>query len=287
MIKDAFIAIGTAARGLLRSPGALAVLTLLYLALLASLYLFFATREATTAQLVGTAVWAVAAPLFFLLLQAAAANFAEGVTASPAALLKRALADFVKILLVSLPLIALCVLVVYLLNKLQARFPVSESASSVHVPVFPQASPPPRPLHWQEVVFTSLRLLLLGVLLPLAGIQMWLSIARDGLMATFRKLHRVIARVFAQETIVVYAVGLFVFGVIPYVLIFSRTPLIKSSGVELVLFGLRFALAFVFTLWGWMITLGALARINAAARPDAATAQDADVPTSETAPAHS
>ncbi|MCA1592881.1 MAG: hypothetical protein LC754_09575 [Acidobacteria bacterium] len=284
MIKDALVAIGTAARMLVRSWGALGILSLLYLALLASLYLFFATREATAWQLAQTALWAVAAPLLFFILQAAVANFAQD-TSRPGALLKRSLADFIKILLVSLPLIALAVLVVYLLNKLQARFPASEAAAGAHAApvVYPQ-KPPPTPMHWQDVVFPSLRLLLVGVLLPLAGVHLWLSVAGVGLVATLRKIHRVLARAFNAQSVFIYAVGLLVFGVIPYVLIFTRTP-VKTSGVELMLFGIRLGLAFVFTLWGWIITFGALAKLEGGGTEShAVVPQGGDAPLPEAAP---
>jgi hypothetical protein len=45
----------------------------------------------------------------------------------------------------------------------------------------------------------------------------------------------------------------------PYFILFTRTS-VSNGWTELLLFGLRLVLAFVFTLWGWTITLGALAR---------------------------
>jgi hypothetical protein len=51
----------------------------------------------------------------------------------------------------------------------------------------------------------------------------------------------------------------------PYFVLFTRTP-VSNGWAELFLFGLRIVLAFVLTLWGWAITLGALARVT----PDAA-----------------
>lgn len=260
MLKNSLVAIGHAARTLLRSWGALSLLHLLYAALLASAYLFFATKEATAAQLVLTALFALLAPLLFFILQAAIAAYAQGELRA-ASLVRRALADFVKLLLVSLPVVALAVLVVYLLDKLQARFPVVETeAARTSLASYPQTPPPP-PLRWQDVLLASLRLALLGFVLPLAGVHLWLSVARDGLKATLKSAHRVVARAFAPQSVLVYALGLFVFGLMPYFLIFTRTP-VKNAWGELLIFGFRLALAFVFTLWGWTITLGALARLN-------------------------
>ncbi|HEY0077902.1 MAG TPA: hypothetical protein VGB73_04590 [Pyrinomonadaceae bacterium] len=267
MFKNSLVAVGQTTRGLFKNWSGLSVLHLLYAALLASVYLFFSTKEATLWQLTLTASLALLAPLLFFILQAAAANFAQG-DAGALALLRRALADFFKLLLVSLPLVALAVLVVYLLNKLQAYFParVEDAAAASRVP-YPQTPPPP-PMRWQDVLLTSLRLVLLGVLLPLVAIQLWLSVARDGLKATLKRAHRVVGRAFAPQPIFVYAIGLLVFGLMPYFLIFTRTP-VKNSWGELIIFGLRLALAFVFTLWGWLITLGALAKINADAQTGA------------------
>ena len=260
MIKNSLIAIGTAARALVRGWGALLLLLALYAALLASVYLFFAMKEATVWQLTLTALLAVLAPLLFFILQAATVNFAQGAT-RPLLLVRRALEDFWKVLLVSLPLIALAVLLVYLLDKLQARFPVAALATprAALPPLAARAAPPP--MGWQDAVLPSLRLLLLGVLLPLIAVQLWLSIAHQGLWATLKRSPRVLARAFAPQAVLVYAIGLFVFGLMPYFIIFTRTP-VKSAWGELILFGLRLALAFLFTLLGWAITLGALVRVS-------------------------
>lgn len=261
MIKNAFTALGSAARGLFRNRGALAVLSLLYLATLAGAYLFFATGVATTGQLIVSAATALAAPLLLLILLAAAAHSArEGITAG--ALVRRSLADFWKLLLVALPLLALALLAVYLLGKLEGYLPKPEEASAARETLggpSPRATPPPRPLYWREALVSTLRLLLLGVALPLAAAHLWLSTAREGLKATIKGMHRVLARAFAPQSVLIYAVGLFVFGLMPYLIIFTRTTVGGAWG-ELLLFGLRLALAFAFTLWGWAITLGALAR---------------------------
>lgn len=277
MIKDAFTAIGGATRELVRDWGALAVLNALYGALLVAVYWFFATGVATAWQLVLSAILAVLAPLLFFVLQAAVASHAAGAEHARAVLL-RGLRDFWKILLVSLPLIALAVLFIYLLNKLQAKFPVSAEDVRRVVPAGagPRATPPPLPLRWQDLTFAALRLLLVGVVLPLAGIHLWLAVARDGLAAALKNVHRVVARAFAPRSVLVYAVGLFLFGLMPYFVIYTTTP-IKNGSVELILFGLRLALAFVLTLWGWAVTLGALAKVA----PGGEVAPASEVPVAE------
>lgn len=281
MIKHTLIALGTAARALFRNRGALALFGLLYVALLVAVYMFFSTREATVTQLVLTTLYALLAPLFFFILQAAIAAFAatdaQSEDARAVSLLRFGLKNFWKVILVAVPVAGFAVLAVYLLNKLQTYFPLdtAEAArNAAHVP-YPQ-TPPPAPLHWPSVLLSTLRLLSLGVVLPLAAVHLWLAIARVGLKETLKRSPRILARGFAPAPVLAYAVGLFAFGLLPYMLIFTRTP-IKNAWGELILFGVRLALAFVFSLWGWVITLGALAQT--AGTPDTTTdavAQTAD-----------
>ena len=267
MIKNAFNDLGGAARSLFRGKAALALLSLLYLLALACAYLFFATGVATAGQLVISAAAAVVVPLLFFLLQSLIAHAAVGEGATAATLMRRALSDFGKILLVSLPLIALGVLFIYLIGKLQTWLPAPDtSAAAARGAAAGPDVRAGRPLYWQDVLVSTLRLLLLGFALPLAAAHLWLSTARDGLKATLRRAHRVIARAFAPASVFIYALGLLVFGLMPYFVIYTRTP-VKNGWAELTLFGLRLAFAFALTLWGWAITVGALARSAPPALP--------------------
>lgn len=260
-MKEALIAIGTTAREVLRNPRTSLVLIPLYVALLASLYLFVSTREATLMQLVITALAAVAAPVLFFLLQGAGVSYA-GTDAGARTLLRRALRTFWKLFIAALPLVALGVLAVYLLGKLQARYPLPDPPP-LPVSSMPVTTAPPPPLYWQTLLFPALRLFVLGIMLPLAAIHLWISIAREGFVATLKRLHRVVARAYTPASMLVYTLGLVAFAFIPYFLIFKRTT-VESASLELVIFGLRLALAFVFTFWGWLITLGALTRLTTA-----------------------
>ena len=247
MIKNAFNALGDSARALLRNWRALFVLNVLYAALLAALYVFFKTGVANAWQLVVSAVAVVLAPLLLFVLQAALAHFAVG-DVGPGALLKRALRDFAKVLLVSLPLIALAVLFVYLLGKLEAYLPKPSDASGTAAFVPHPQGPPPVPLRWQEVLLSSLWLTLLGFVLPLLAIRLWLSVARDGLKATLKGAHRVAARAFAPASVLVYAWAsrLRIHALLRH--LHAHAPLRRlGRGAAL---RLRLALAFVFTLWG-------------------------------------
>jgi hypothetical protein len=260
MIKEVLAALGHSARDLFRNWRGLLLLALVYGALLASVYFFFATGVATTWQLAVSAAAAVAAPLLWLLLEAACVNAAlPGATARQVA--RRAPRDLLKVLLLALPLVALGALFVYLLNRLPGWLPKVEEAAQVYTPGPSAAGPRPAPLHWQEALTSSLWLLLLGFVLPLAAAHLWLSAARDGLGATLKAFHRVAGRAFAARSVLIYALGLFVFGMVPYLVIYTRTS-VSNGWAELVVFGLRLALAFALTLAGWVVTLGALARVT-------------------------
>ncbi|HEX8352790.1 MAG TPA: hypothetical protein VF611_07825, partial [Pyrinomonadaceae bacterium] len=152
-------------------------------------------------------------------------------------------------------------LFVYLLGQLQGWLPKVEELPQAYTASVSAAGPRPAPLHWQEALVSSLWLLLLGFALPLAAAHLWLSAARDGLGATLKALHRVVGRAFAPRSVLVYALGLFVFGLTPYFVIYTRTA-VSNGWAELLLLSLRLALAFALTLCGWVITLGALARLT-------------------------
>lgn len=275
MIKEAFAALGNSARDLFRNWRGLLLLALVYAALLASVYFFFAVGVASVWQLAVSAVMTVAALALWLLLESGSAHAAlPGSTAGTVA--RRAPRDLLKVLLLALPLIALGVLFVYLLNKLPGWLPKVEEAAQVYTPG-PGSGARPAPLHWQEALVSSLWLLLLGFVLPLVAAHLWLSAVREGLKATLRNLHRVVGGAFAARSVFVYALGLFVFGMMPYFVVFTRTS-VSNGWAELFVFGLRLALAFVLTLVGWVITLGALARVTPPLAESPVAAEPAPAP---------
>ena len=269
MTKNVLSALSSAARGLLRNFGALLVLALLYAALITAAVLFVTTREASAAQLALTALAALAVPVLFFLVAAAAASYAVGETRPPG-LLRRALAAFLKVLLVSLPVLALVVGTVWAMNKLESRVkhdPGDEAsvryaaAAEVEGGEGTDAAEQPRPkppVRWAYVFYSALRLLLLGVFLPLLALHLWIAVARDGLGGALRRIHRVVARAFSARSVFTYAVGMIVFALVPYFLIIKRTPA-SAGSVELTLLSLRLLAAFALTLFGFVATAAALA----------------------------
>ncbi|HEX7957067.1 MAG TPA: hypothetical protein VF508_09000 [Pyrinomonadaceae bacterium] len=283
MFKDSLKALGESARAAFRDWRGLLLLAALYAALLGSVYLFFSTLVATGWQLAyGTALAGLAAPLLFLLLQSAAAQAALP-GAARAGLLRRAARGVPKVLLLALPVAALAALCVYLLWKLPDWLPKVEELPRSYASGTGELKP--APLSWQEALTSTLWLGLLGFVLPLLAAHLWLGAAREGLGATLRGFHRVAGRALLPRSVLVYALGLFVFGMTPYFVIFTRTP-VSNAWAEMALFGLRLGLAFALTLLGWVVTLGALARVTP---PDAAVvpsaAEPAPAPAPETAAA--
>jgi hypothetical protein len=259
MIKESFAALGASTRDLFRNWRGLLLLAALYGLLLASVYYFFATGVANAWQLVVTALAAAAAPLLFFLFQAAAANAALP-EATAAGVARRAPRDLLKVLLLAVPVALFAVLFVYLLGKLQGWLPKVDEPPYVST-VAGAVSERPVPLRWQDALLSSSWLVLLGFVLPLAAAHLWLSAARVGLAATLKGFHRVVGRAFAPRSVLVYAVGFFLFGLMPYFVLFTRTAF-TSGWAEVTLFGLRLGLAFGLTLVGWVVTLGALSRVT-------------------------
>ncbi|CAN5169550.1 hypothetical protein BH18ACI2_BH18ACI2_10870 [soil metagenome] len=267
MTKNVLTNIFSAARELLRGWPALGVLSLLYAMLLGAFYLFITTREASVWQLLVTSVLAVAVPLLFFVLQAGSARAALG-EMRPITLLAQALRNSWKLILVSLPLIALAAVFIYGTNRLEQRVQPSEEEMAQVIAerqeraaLRPEGAPAPPPVRWSYVTVIALRLLLLGVVLPLLTINLWLAVAREGLGGALRRLGDTLTRAFAPQTILTYAIGMILFALVPYFLLFAPTR-VGSNWLELTFFSLRLLLAFVFTLFGWTLTMRALARAN-------------------------
>jgi len=271
-MKNVLTNIFSAACELLRGWPALGVLSLLYAALLGAFYLFITTREASVWQLLVTVVMAVAVPVLFFVLLAGSARAALGETRA-IALLGQALWKSWQFVLISLPLVALAALFIYGTDKLENRVKPSEAEMArliaerqERAESRPESAPAPQPpVRWGYVVVIALRLLLLGVVLPLLAISLWLAVARDGLGNALTNMlngsGNLLARAFAPQSVLTYGVGMILFALVPYFLLFVPAR-VESNWLELTLFSLRLLLAFVFTLFGWAVTMRALARTS-------------------------
>jgi hypothetical protein len=257
MIKTVFGAIGSSSRALLRSWRALIVFVFLYAAMLGAVYLFFAGRETTTPQLLLNVLLVLAVPVLFFVLQTMAVRFTAP-QGHARTLTVGALRDFWKLLLISLPMIALVGVLVYLL----AQIKVGPEQTAV-------TPPPPRggvtraapPLQWESVAIASIQYLLLCLVLPLSLIHLWITAARDGLKPAIKGMVRALGRALAPRSVLIYVIGFVFFGVLPYLLLFSKTQA-SSTWLDIGLLSARLLLAVVLSLVGWVITLGALTQLT-------------------------
>ena len=262
MTKEVLSALASAARGLLRDWRALLALAVLYAALIAACGLFVTTREATAWQLFLTAALAVAVPLLLCVVLAGCALYAAGERrAIP--LVTGALKGFWKVVVLGVPVLALVVLTVWGMNKLENKVrhdPRTEAqetftSSEEDESGTESGATKKRPVRWKYVFVSALRLLLLGVVLPLLAVQLFIGAARGGLGAGLRRMRRA----FAARSVLTYAVGMIVFALLPYFLFNLRTP--ASAGwLEVSLLSLRLGLVFLLTLGGALMTMTALAR---------------------------
>jgi len=246
---------------------ALGILAALYALLLASLYGFIATREATVWQVTVTLLLLVLVALEFFVLQSAILNHAG----EPKFRWGQILRDALKLAVVTVPILLLAWALWALLNKWQLRFPVPRPPIT-----FPAAAPKIQPIHWPSLIFATVRCLLFGVALPLAAIHLWIEVAgrnvRDALgggQAVLKRIGNVFARAFASESVFTYALGLIFFVAVPYALLFIPLT-VKGRKTDFAVFIARLVLAFLFTLIGWIVTLTALAR-ESTARSSVAT----------------
>jgi hypothetical protein len=272
MINKIFSAIASGSRNLFRNWRVLIILLVLYLAMLGAVYWFFATREATIAQLLLSLLLAIAAPVLFLVIQTIVARYRDP-DARALPLLRGALRDFWELLVIALPLIAIVVLAIYLFGKLGAPAPAKTAREAVRtLPAASRAAAAAKaqPVSWQTIAITTVQYLLFFLVLPLAAIQLWIATAREGLRRTFKAYHRVLARAFAPQAVVTYAIGFVFFAVIPYFLIVTPTHLAKPW-LEAGLLTLRLVLAVVFSLIGWFVTVGALGELSYGGRIAPAT----------------
>jgi hypothetical protein len=264
MLTETIRSITNATRNVFRSWRSMLLISAVYALLLALLYLFVAIKEATIAQVTLTFAVALALPLLFFLLQAMIAGADAKVVGADnptgaGFILRRSLASFWKLLLVTLPLIALAVLIAYLLAKAQNRFGTTlpEAVTPSRLAESARGAHPPRPINWKIALFSTIRYLFFGLVLPLATIHLWLATAREGFAGVIRRMFVLPARAFAPRSVLIYVVGFVIFAVIPYFILF-RTTQTKHAWIEIALLVTRLVVVFALTLFGWTITVRAL-----------------------------
>jgi drug/metabolite transporter (DMT)-like permease len=109
----------------------------------------------------------------------------------------------------------------------------------------------------------------LGIVLPLAAIHLWIEVAaRDvrsfldgGVKIGLQRIGNAIARAFQFDSVLTYAVGLIIFVLVPYTILFVGKPP-KGNKTDFAVFIARLLFVYLFTLIGWVVTLTALAKIE-------------------------
>jgi hypothetical protein len=246
--------------------GALAVFAITYALLLAALYLFVTTREATVSQVLITYLLMVLIPALFFVLQATIIDRVRDGKFQ----WRLILIDALKFFVMTIPILLIAWLLYYLLNKWQLRYPPPA------LPSLPITSGPPKPqsFHLPSVIFATLRFVLFGVALPLAAIHLWIAVAggevralfASGATSFFKRIGAALARAFASDSVLIYALGLLIFVGVPYAALF--VPLsVKGNKTDFAIFILRLVIVFVFSLIGWLVTISALVRNYEAGAP--------------------
>jgi len=264
MIKESLQSFFGAFSSLLKDKRSLAVFLGLYAVLLGALYGFIAIREATVWQVLLTLLFIGAAPIVFFLLQAAIIDHAQTSQINWGRILRAS----TKLALTTIPIILIGWGMFWLLNKWQRHFPAPFfqtqspiAANGVNKgPIVP-------PTHWPSVAFSAARVAIFGVFLPLALIQLWVQATGRELLSFFRGGARVVGsrwggivgRAFAPGSVIIYALGLILFAVLPYVGLFVHKPA-KGAWTDIVILSVRLAIVLALVFIGWAATLTAFAK---------------------------
>jgi hypothetical protein len=250
----------------LTNIGALIVFTIIYAILLATFFRFIWIREATVWQVLFTYTFMILIPAEFFIFQAAIIDRVRDQKFRWRAIL----IDAVKFFVATIPVLLIAWLLAYLLNKLAVRFP---APALPPLPVAP-GPPKPAPLHWPSLLFATLKFVLWGVAAPLAAIHLWIAIAGGEVGSLFSggaksfssRIGSALGRAFASDSVLIYALGLIIFFVLPY-FILVPTFTIKGNKTEFAVFVLRLLVAAVLSLLGWVVTVSALAKNEVQSAP--------------------
>ena len=221
----------SAVRLLFKSRQVLLMLLLAWAGLLTAVYVFASTREATISQLLLTLVVVIAAPALFFVLQVVSVTYADGAVSGGR--VTKFTIDCLKLIVVSLPVMAVTLLAVYGLNKVQTYLTVA----------------------------TMLRYLLIGVVAPMLAIQLWIAATNGGLRDLMKSMRGVLSRTFAPQSLFAYACGFLIFAVVPYLLL-QIGPTIERPWLELSLLTLRIVASALLILLGWVTTVGAISILS-------------------------
>ena len=249
------------ARTTITNLRALAIFAGLYALLLVTFYIFIATREATVWQLLNTYGFLVLMPAEFLVLQSAIIERGR----EEKFLWRQIVRGAIKLFIATIPVVVIALVFWALIDKFQLHYPAPKAALAESL----RGAPKPQPLHWPTVIFATIRFLLFAIALPLATIHLWIRVARGdvrtlfsgGAEATVKRIGRWLARAFASDSVLMYALGAILFAFIPYAILFIKiSP--KGTKTDFAVFIAQVLIAFCFSLIGWIVTVTALSKLN-------------------------
>jgi len=217
MYSSSITAIISAVRALFGNRRSLLLMLLVYTGLLAAIYLFVSTREATVSQLLLTLVTVIVAPALFFVLQAAIVTNGPGLVKTS-----------FKLFVVTAPVLGATVVAMYGLNKVQTH----------------------------STIVTTVRYILLAVIVPLLMIQLWIAVSNSGV-----RVRNVLSRTFLPQSMFVYACGFLIFAVVPYLLLQKTMPSARPW-VEISLLIARLALSALIIFLGWVTTVSTLSILS-------------------------
>ena len=226
MYSKSFKALFSATCLLFTNKRALVLILMTYAGLLTALYLFISTREATISQLFVTFFSIAAAPALFFVLQSVNLTHASGG-------LRKVAIDSLKLLIVSVPVIALTVFAAQILSKLQNHLTIA----------------------------TTLRYLLVAVVAPLLVIQLWIVTSTTGMRSLVKSLRSVLSKTLAPHSVFAYACGFLIFALAPYLLL-RTTIATERAWVEFSFLAVRLAASATLMLVGWTTTVGAISILS-------------------------
>src|SRR5437660_10942735 len=249
------------ARAVLRQARALASFAGLYALLLVTFYIFIATREATVWQVLITYAFLVLIPAEFFVLQSAVLKLAR----ERKFLCPQIVRGAIKLFVATIHIVLIALVFWALLDKFQLHYPAPKAALAESL----RGAPKPQPLHWPTVIFATIRFLVFAVALPLATIHLWIRVSAGdirtlfsgGAEATVKRIGRWLARAFASDSVLAYALGAILFALIPYAVLFIKiSP--KGTKTDFAVFIAQLLIAFCFSLIGWIVTVTALSKVN-------------------------
>ncbi len=256
MLRNIFKAITSAVRTLFGNWRTVAAFVVLYTAFVFALYLFFTTSEANIWKIALSILLTIVLLILFFVLQAMSVNY-SGQERELSTLLTQAGREFWKLLVLTLPLIILTGLVIWGVNKLGTSVTTGIREAAMSAGAEAKIKAGEERIKTLELITTSVIALLIYFIVPLFSIHLWIATLRDGIRQTLKGFGRIILRAFAPHSVLTYLLGFLVFGVIPYSIITTRTPL-KNPWLDLSVLGLRITLALLIGLLGWVVTVGTL-----------------------------